>query len=188
MVKMRPLFMCHLIVFSEYPIISTTLLTVIASGYIARRFSSIRSNLFLSFLLRYEYTLIPSPEALFASGDSGITKKGTRKECPFVKFALQLFVDAAGELLLLDFGVDVVHRLDLLAFLYSSEVVCCDLYNEGRKNKNTDKVGDHHEAVEGIGDVPSERGCENRTEDNCAYMDDAEDVGCLCAEEIFPCL
>ena len=49
MVKMRPLFICHLIVFSEYPIISTTLLTVIASGYIASLFSSMRSNLFLSF-------------------------------------------------------------------------------------------------------------------------------------------
>ena len=53
-----PFAICHLIVLSEQPMISDIRLTDKMSGYIARLFSSIRSNLFLPFRLRYASTLV----------------------------------------------------------------------------------------------------------------------------------
>ena len=66
--NIRPLPMCYLIVRSVYHMMLTMRFISITSGYIAGLFSSIRSNLFLSFLLRYEYTFISSPETSFVSG------------------------------------------------------------------------------------------------------------------------
>ena len=67
-------------------------------------------------------------------------------------------------------------------------VVLGDLNNERDHKENTDKVGDHHKSVEGIGDVPSKRGGKNRTEDNGYNVDNTEDVSGLCAKEVLPSL
>ena len=97
-------------------------------------------------------------------------------------------LDLSLDLLLLDLGIHVIHGLDLLALLFSSQIVLGDLNNQRRKHQNTDQVGDHHQTVEGVGDIPSQRGGENRTKDNGAYVDDAEDEGGLCTKEVLPSL
>ena len=87
-----------------------------------------------------------------------------------------------------DGGVEVVHRLYLLSILRSAKVVLGNLNYQRREGDNAYKVGDHHKAVEGIRDVPSQRGGKHCAEDNGADVDDTEDIGGLCAEEIFPSL
>ena len=101
---------------------------------------------------------------------------------------MRLFVDLAGELFCLRFGVEVVERLDLLALFHSCEIVGGDLDNERGEDDDGDQVGDHHQTVKGIRDVPSERRGQDRAENNGANVDDAEDKGSLCSEEVLPCL
>ncbi len=85
-------------------------------------------------------------------------------------------------------GVIGNYRSNVLLLDLSVNVVLCDLDNKRNHKQNTDEVGNHHKTVEGVGDIPSERRSENRTEDDSDNVDDAEDKGCLCTEEVFPSL
>ena len=76
----------------------------------------------------------------------------------------KLFFINSRDLFCLHLGVNVIHRLDILAVLNSSQIVYGDFYNQGRKNNYADKVGDHHKTVEGVGDIPRERRGEYSTE------------------------
>ena len=73
-------------------------------------------------------------------------------------------------------------------FKMSVNIVSRNLYNKTGKGENADKVRYHHKTVEGVGNIPSERGCHYRTEDNGDNVDYLEDNGCLCAKEVFPSL
>ena len=109
-------------------------------------------------------------------------------EACFARLGLILFFTHSFELFFLDLGVDVIHRLYVLALLHALEIIVGYLDNERREDNDTDKVGYHHKAVEGVGDIPRKRGGKDRSEDNGANVDDTEHEGGLCAEEVFPSL
>ena len=53
---------------------------------------------------------------------------------------------------------------------------------------DADQVGDHHQAVEGIGNIPSQRGGHYRAKHNGANVNDLKYHNALCAENVFPSL
>ena len=88
--------------------------------------------------------------------------------------------------LCLDRGIVGDDGGNVLLIHLTVDVVLGDLDNQRDHKQNTDQVGDHHKTVEGIGDVPSKGRGKHRTEDNGDYVDNAEDKGSLCTEEVLP--
>ena len=80
------------------------------------------------------------------------------------------------------------HGLYVLALDSSVDIVLCNLIYKAAESNNTDKVGDHHETVECIGNVPCERRSKYCTEENCNKVDYLVHECGASAEEIFPCL
>ena len=87
------------------------------------------------------------------------------------------------ELFPLDIREGGVHGLLFGTVEGSAYVVGCDLSDGAGESQHTDQVGDHHQAVEGVGEVPRQpqahRAAEVCHDDKDGFVDD----GRFCAEE-----
>ncbi len=80
------------------------------------------------------------------------------------------------------------HGLNLLILELAVLIVLGDLDNKTGASEYTDKVGDHHETVEGIGDIPCKGRSKERTEKDHYKVDNSVSLNGLNTEEIFPSL
>ena len=88
---------------------------------------------------------------------------------------------------IVDFFESGNNGCDLFAFDFAVNIVFSDLINQRAENNNTDKVGDHHKAVEGIGNIPCKRGMKHRADKNYGYKNHFINNCSFCSEKIFPC-
>ena len=63
----------------------------------------------------------------------------------------------------------LIQALDLAV-----DIILGNLSNQRHQRHNTDQVGDHHQTVEGVGNVPGQGRGQNSAEDDSANMDYSE--------------
>lgn len=85
----------------------------------------------------------------------------------------------------LDFRIVGKHRFDVPVLQNPVYVVVGQLDDDDRAGQHTDQVRDHHQSVEGVRNVPCQRGGHERARHDHQHEDYAVNSHCLDAAEIF---